>query len=153
SAAEPQTAVAPAPPDDRPRAEGELRTWRIHFRPAPDLLLKGTNPLMLFGELSRLGELRVEAIDESIPDFRQLDPEQCFLRWTLELETSSPRESIADVFVFVEDTCEISIESVGPNEAPVEPAPCAPLVHPAGPDTPPTDAASVLTKQAERKEA
>jgi two-component system chemotaxis sensor kinase CheA len=39
-----------------------------------------------------------------------MDPERCYVSWDLVLATTAGREAIRDVFIFVEDCCELSIE-------------------------------------------
>ncbi len=46
----------------------------------------------------------------AIPPLAELDPERCYLSWEMVLTTSSPREAISDVFIFVEDTCDLTIQ-------------------------------------------
>jgi two-component system chemotaxis sensor kinase CheA len=89
---------------------GPDREWRIRFRPGPDTLVNGTNPVLLFGELQQLGSLQVTADLSGLPPFRELDAERCYLGWDIVLTTAAPIEAIRDVFIFVEDNCELSIE-------------------------------------------
>ena len=49
---------------------------------------------------------------ESIPLLSELDPERCYITWDLILTTSAAREAVRDVFIFVEDSCELVIELV-----------------------------------------
>jgi two-component system chemotaxis sensor kinase CheA len=89
---------------------GEMVEWKILFAPRPDLLRNGTDPLLLLRELGQLGELRVAADMTAIPPISELDPEQCYIRWEMGLTSALPRETIADVFLFVEDECELAIQ-------------------------------------------
>lgn len=112
---------APASADQVPSTEGgEPREWRIHFHPGSDVLLNGTNPLLLFAELRALGRLEVRADARAVPPLREIDPERCYLAWDLVLHTAAPREAIRDVFMFVEDDSELAIEAVSaPSAMPV----------------------------------
>ena len=38
------------------------------------------------------------------------DPEQCYLRWEVNVETSEPEDKVRAVFRFVEDDCDVSIK-------------------------------------------
>jgi two-component system chemotaxis sensor kinase CheA len=40
-----------------------------------------------------------------------MDPERCYVAWNLKLSTAADRDAIRDVFIFVEDSCELIIES------------------------------------------
>jgi two-component system chemotaxis sensor kinase CheA len=84
--------------------------WRIRFRPGPDILLNGTNPLLLLRELRELGQLRIELDTASIPPLGEIDPERCYLVWDMVLTTAAPAETIRDIFIFVEDDCELTVE-------------------------------------------
>lgn len=84
-------------------------TYRIRFRPAADIFLRGLNPLFLLGELRRLGKCLVRAHVEAVPTLEELDPESCYLSWEALLTTDKGEDAIKDVFVFVEGDSELSI--------------------------------------------
>lgn len=89
---------------------GPMRDWHIRFAPGPDLLRYGANPLLLLRELSQLGELAAKASMAAIPPLAELEPERCYISWDLVLSTAVDREAIRDVFIFVEDNCELAID-------------------------------------------
>jgi two-component system chemotaxis sensor kinase CheA len=89
---------------------GALRDWRIHFSPGPDLMRTGTDPLLLLRELREMGSLCVTANMAAIPPLSELDPERCYVSWELILTTADSVDAIRDVFIFVEDCCELTIE-------------------------------------------
>jgi two-component system chemotaxis sensor kinase CheA len=100
--------VAPAP---QPVAKsGEVREWHIRFSPGADLMRDGSNPLLLLNELRQLGGLSVRASMAAVPPLGEMDPERCYVSWEMVLTASADREAIRDVFIFVEDSCELSIE-------------------------------------------
>jgi len=105
-----QTAREPA----SPTAAGPAREWSIRFAPGPDLMLNGTNPLLLLRELRQLGGLSVKASMAAVPPLAELDPERCYVAWEMVLATAVERDAIRDVFIFVEDHCELSIEPATP---------------------------------------
>jgi len=96
---------------------GPVRRWAIHFAPGPDLLLNGSNPLLLFGELRQMGGLAVKASMAMVPPLGELDPERCYVCWEMVLATAVERDAIRDVFIFVEDSCELGIEPIGEPQA------------------------------------
>jgi two-component system chemotaxis sensor kinase CheA len=104
--------------------------WRISFRPGADLLRRGANPLLLFRELRKLGDLQVGADTSAIPPLDELDPERCFIFWNLDLTTSADADEIRDVFIFVEDSCELAVE-LAPPSSPVDSLPRLPAAPPA----------------------
>ena len=99
-------------PLDHPAKEGAIKEWIIRFAPGPDLMRNGTNPLLLLRELKQLGDARIVANLSAIPTFSELDPERCYVSWEILLSTAACHEMIRDVFIFVEDCCELTIETV-----------------------------------------
>ena len=98
---------------------GTQSKFRIGFRPAPSLLLHGTNPLLLLRELGELGSLENKIGTKALPDIRQMDPESCYLEWDLLLETNKSTDDIRGVFIFCEDECDLTIEELpAPDAAP-----------------------------------
>jgi two-component system chemotaxis sensor kinase CheA len=87
-----------------------VRNWQIRFAPGPDLMRCGANPLLLLSELSSLGSLSIHASLEAIPALAKLDPECCYVSWEMVLATVASADTIRDVFIFVEDACELSVE-------------------------------------------
>lgn len=96
-------------PDDEPADE---KTWRIRFRPNRELLLYGTNPVSLINELRSLGSCHVVAQLDEIPPLDDLVCEHCYIYWDIILTSSRGEDAIKDVFIFVEDDCDIKIELI-----------------------------------------
>jgi two-component system, chemotaxis family, sensor kinase CheA len=90
-------------------AERASRHWEIHFSPGPDLMRTGTNPLLLLRELKQLGSLRISPSLAAVPPLAELDPERCYISWDMHLTSAASRETIADVFIFAADSCELTI--------------------------------------------
>jgi two-component system chemotaxis sensor kinase CheA len=107
---EPHQGVTPLP--EREVCEpGNSAEWRIHFRPGPEVLLNGTNPLFLLREMRDLGPLTVRLDTTAIPPLVEIDPERCYVAWDMVLKTAAGRETIRDIFIFIEDDCELKIEA------------------------------------------
>jgi two-component system chemotaxis sensor kinase CheA len=114
------------PPETHPDAAPVSRTavaagepglsveWRIYFRPGPDVIANGTNPLLLLREMRELGRLRLELETTAIPPLGEIDPERCYCAWDMVLTTTAGRDAIRDIFVFIEDNCELTIEAALP---------------------------------------
>ena len=103
----------------KPAASNE---WIIQFRPHAGMLAGGNDPLRLLRELAALGQLVVEAQLDRVPTLDALDPTECHLGWRIELTGAVSRDAIAAVFEWVEDECDLSIESrvaVAPPPVPV----------------------------------
>ncbi|MGC3999645.1 MAG: chemotaxis protein CheA [Anaeromyxobacter sp.] len=112
---------------------------RVRFQPGPELFLDGTNPLGLLGELRSMGPCQVVADTSAVPPLETLDPERCHLAWEVSLTTQRGADAIRDVFIFVEDHCQLRIEpiEVAPSALPLAPAPAAAAAATAPPNLPP----------------
>ena len=106
--------VAPSAPSSPLHLKEEKRqvTYRIRFSPEPGIFTAGTNPVLLLNELRDLGACEVIARTDRIPELGDIDPEACYTRWDIILTTAQGMNAIRDVFIFVEDDCELKIEVV-----------------------------------------
>lgn len=87
-------------------------TYRVRFKPNGDIFRTGTRPLMLMRELAEFGDCTAVPYTDAIPRLAELDPESCYTQWDVVLTTRQPRSAIRDVFMFVEDECELSINVI-----------------------------------------
>ena len=87
-------------------------TYRIVFKPNVDIFARGINPLLLLSELRGLGECTVVARTDDIPPLPEFNPEFCYVSWEIILTASCDENAIRDVFIFVEDSCELTIEKI-----------------------------------------
>ncbi|WP_306545944.1 chemotaxis protein CheA [Desulfobulbus sp.] len=92
--------------------ETQQKTWRIRFQPNRELLLCGSNPVSLINELRSLGSCLVTAHFDAVPLLDALVGEHCYLYWDIILTTVRDEAAIKDVFIFVEDDCQLSIEMI-----------------------------------------
>jgi two-component system chemotaxis sensor kinase CheA len=112
------------------------RRWTIVFRPAPQVFALGISPALVLRELAQLGSLRTELLVDRLPPFDELAPEACALGWRLELDTEATEATIREVFMFVEDVCELELTASEPScalFAPLQSAPASPLPVPSAP--------------------
>ncbi len=93
-----------------PSSEGV--TYRIRFAPVENIFMNGTNPVSLLNELRGLGHCCVVAQTRNIPSLTKINPESCYLFWDVVLTTTCGINAIQDVFIFVEDDCELKIEQM-----------------------------------------
>ncbi len=98
--------------DNQPEKKTEKTTYRIRFRPDLEIFSSGTNPVLLINELRDLGECDVTVHTEDIPLLGDINPELCYAYWDISLSTVEEVNTIKDVFIFVEDDCDISIEVI-----------------------------------------
>lgn len=102
------TSKPPSPHFHAPVVEGG---WHISFAPYLHLMKCGNDPLRIFWALEELGDLAAYCETSRLPGLENLDPEACYLAWTLDLKGGSlQREDISDLFEWVEDDCDLVIE-------------------------------------------
>ena len=106
-----ETSVLDLPPVSEEELASE-NTWRIRFRPAPNLLMCGSNPISLINELRALGTAHVVAQLDEIPALDEIVAENCYVYWDIILTTTRGEDAILDVFIFIEDDCDIKIELI-----------------------------------------
>jgi two-component system chemotaxis sensor kinase CheA len=101
-------------------AEATERTWAITFRPEEQILKTGNDPQYILQALQELGEVKVTPEYDELPSLNDISPESCYIGWRIVLKTCAPEEEIREVFDFVEDFCELSIEmqNVPPGNMP-----------------------------------
>jgi two-component system chemotaxis sensor kinase CheA len=105
--------AAPAiqlPPEVAPGRPADADYYRITLKPGPDILRRGVNLLGVIDELRELGPTRVETDPELVPPLEEMDPERCYLVWTIEVETDATPDRLDDVFLFVADDSTVTIE-------------------------------------------
>lgn len=103
---EPDTAVPAA------AKGGDERTFRIKFSPKREFFLHGAKVMPLLQELEELGTLLVFAHTGEVPPLEELDPELCYTDWTMLLTTTAQRNTVRDIFIFVEDYSDLGIDII-----------------------------------------
>ncbi|MCX7025662.1 MAG: chemotaxis protein CheA [Spirochaetes bacterium] len=90
----------------------EEMTYRIRLTPSPEICRDGTKVLKLVQELSGLGDCTSAPNVSLIPRLSALDPEKAYCNWDFILTTSKSVESMREIFLFVEDKCELAVDRV-----------------------------------------
>lgn len=112
--------------------EAETATYRIRIRFNKDVLVNGTNPLLLLSELRDLGEYAAVCHSDAVPTLSEIEPGACYFHWDVVLKTTYPRSAIDDVFIFVQDDMSLDVQRVD----------IAPTTQPAAIHAEPSSAAS-----------
>lgn len=101
-----------APPETPPEAAGPPAPsrHRIRFAPHSDLFRKANEPLLLIRELRSLGTATVTLDASKLPPLDRLDPEAAYFAWDITLDGFATKAQIEEVFEFVTDDCDLSIE-------------------------------------------
>jgi len=87
-------------------------TYRIRFTPNPKLLIYGTNPFQLIQDIQELGDTTIVAQTNRVPDLLEIEPDHCYIHWDIILTTDQGIEAIRDIFIFIEDNCDLKIDIV-----------------------------------------
>ncbi len=85
--------------------------WLIKFKPHESMLQTGNDPVRILTELSNLGEYTVSTSLSSLPEFNDLNPENSYLSWEIELTGKVDESEIKEIFDWVEGDCDLSITS------------------------------------------
>ncbi|MFO0775890.1 MAG: chemotaxis protein CheA [Nitrospiraceae bacterium] len=113
AAAAAPAAAAPA----KPQAPTRPFQFTIGWTPAKDVFLVGLDPMQLMKDLNNLGTASRVQVDMSrLPALNALNPEQCYLSWSLVLETLKSEEVVESVFEFVKDDSILSVLDTTPDE-------------------------------------
>lgn len=91
-----------------------VKSYDIRFRPSRDFFHSGQNPLLLLEEVKSLcTAFEVVADTSEIPPLMELDPELCYVTWTITVQTERSIDALRDVFMFVDDASQPVINEVG----------------------------------------
>ncbi len=112
-----QQALTLPPVGPAARASSPQRTFALQFTPHSHVWHTGNRLLPLLRELEELSEsITFHWRHQAIPTLDMLDPASCYSGWDIELVTDAQREALEEVFMFVEDDVELTIEEVLPTE-------------------------------------
>jgi two-component system chemotaxis sensor kinase CheA len=115
-----ETSAVPEPVAAAPAAENQSGRWRLRFRLPGDSLVYGTNPILLLDEIRAIGPCTITALTDTIPPLAVIDPEVPHIGWQVDITAEDPRAAIDDVFLFLRDGMELSLEPLAEQPAPVE---------------------------------
>lgn len=92
--------------------------WRIRFVPHETLFYSGNDPLRILRELRELGsEYQIELDHQALPELAEIDPELCYLSWTIRLTGDVSENDVRELFDWVEDECDLHIAPILSDEA------------------------------------
>ncbi|MDX1925998.1 MAG: chemotaxis protein CheA [Pirellulaceae bacterium] len=88
-------------------------TYRVALKPSREFFRFGQDPLLLLRELTELGTVIKNDLNAgSLPPLAELEPEQCYLSWTLEIATEKPEQAIHEVFMFLDAGSSYTVEAI-----------------------------------------
>jgi two-component system chemotaxis sensor kinase CheA len=106
----PASFCAPAAQTELMKANAANRAaFEIVFKPKREMFYSGSDPVTLLDDLRELGQPHITAHADQVPALASLEAEHCYLWWEILLVTDCDQAAIKDVFVFVEDECDVRI--------------------------------------------
>jgi len=98
---------------DQSNTKESVDGWNVSFKPFDYLLKTGNDPARIIKEFSLLGEFSVKVETGNLPLFQDLDPELLYFSWELTLAGNIDKKDIEEVFEWVDEDCELSINAIG----------------------------------------
>ena len=90
--------------------------WQISFIPHENMFHTGNDPVRILRELSEMGDYTPRVDLNNLPDFDEIDPESSYLGWDVTLWGGINRAQLEDVFAWVEDECDITLDNFAEHE-------------------------------------
>ncbi len=115
-----ETIDSPQPAEPENTVSAALNHWRINFHPGAELLKTGNDPIRIIRELGTLGEIQCTTISDRMPKFNDLDPELNYCYWDIHLQSDVSKEAIEEIFEWVVDESDITIELAGEGDTNAE---------------------------------
>ena len=88
------------------------KTYHVFLDPDEDIFNDGTNLLYLLDELCTLGKCKSFPQLERIPELKDFSAAKCYTYWDIIVATDKGMDAIIDVFIFVDDRCNIEINEI-----------------------------------------
>lgn len=96
-------------------------TYYVLFKPHKQMLLKGNNPLYLLSDLQAIGNCKVIWRFQNVPAWNDLQPQECHVYWEILIACKETITELRDVFIFVEDECDLTVETVASEDLFLQP--------------------------------
>ena len=86
--------------------------WKIHFVPHAGMFRSGNDPMRILREMESLGTMTLALDENRLPALEQAVTDDCHLAWDITLDSSCSLQTLKEVFAWVEDECDLSIEAI-----------------------------------------
>ncbi|MHC1713174.1 MAG: chemotaxis protein CheA [Solidesulfovibrio sp.] len=114
--------------------QGPTRSWLIRLAPSEPGYLAKADPLALLDELRAMGRTQVRCDITDLPELEALAPEDCRLRFdvvlTADEATVPDANTLRDIFLFLENQNDVTIEPCEGTLPPLFPATAPPRAVP-----------------------
>lgn len=91
---------------------GNKKILKIEFKPSEDVFIKNLSITSIFNDLMKLGECRIIACTDRLPNYKEFNSENCYLYWYIFLITSADESTVKDIFIFLDESSEFSIKVI-----------------------------------------
>lgn len=96
-------------------------SWRVSFKPSAAAMANGAEPVLVLRELERLGGHVIAVETDDLPELRELNPQEGYFTWVMEIPAGVAEEAIRECFDFVAPDSVIEVtQSAAAMEAPAE---------------------------------
>ncbi|MBR4264977.1 MAG: chemotaxis protein CheA [Bacteroidales bacterium] len=102
--------------NDEVTGNSDVVTYYVRVKPYEHIQRNGTNPFLLIDELVGLGKSKVNIFYSNIPDFENFVFDDTYIYWEIIIATDKNEDAIKDVFIFVEDDCEVEIRKIADRD-------------------------------------
>jgi two-component system chemotaxis sensor kinase CheA len=86
--------------------------WHVSVRFNRNVIANGMDPLSFFRYLNTIGHVTsMTTLTSDLPSLQDINPEESYLGFEINLDTQESKEVISDVFEFVKDDCQLHILS------------------------------------------
>lgn len=106
---------------DGKEEESTETTYRIRFYPSPAIMEMGADLVDILQELHKLGVCHATPHLKDIPPLETYAPTTCYTGWDIILTTTHPRNAVRDIFIFVENDSDITIDTIDSGDIPAPP--------------------------------
>jgi two-component system chemotaxis sensor kinase CheA len=79
------------------------------------MLQSGNDPYRIIREIQSLGPVEIEVSVEKLPGLSDINPEYCYFSWNILLDAAVEESEITEIFVWVVDDCDLTIERLDTN--------------------------------------
>ena len=87
--------------------------WRISVKFGKDVLRNGMDPLSFIHYLGTLGTVSNVIVNwDGLPTIETMDPESCYISYSLDIESDADQQTLEKAFEFIVDDCELAIHSL-----------------------------------------
>ncbi len=84
--------------------------WHLSLVFGREVLKNGMDPISFIRYLATIGDIVSLRIDDSeLPELNAIDPESCYLSFSIEFKSEADKKTIEDVFEFVREDCKLRI--------------------------------------------